>query len=205
MTDDPRIQQLKRMTEADPDDQLAHFSLGRACLAAGRFDEAVAPLLRVLELNPNMSKAYQLLGEAYANAGQRDRAIEVMTRGVTVADRMGDRMPRDAMAKMLREWGVGIAPSGTTPPAGGGGGTVVNSCTDFKCSRCGRPAGRLEKTPFKGPLGEKVFRNVCSTCWREWIAMGTRVINEFGLVLSTREGQETYDQQMVEFLQFEDI
>jgi Fe-S cluster biosynthesis and repair protein YggX len=52
-------------------------------------------------------------------------------------------------------------------------------------------------------LGEKIYANVCQACWREWIAMGTKVINELGLVLSTKAGQDTYDQYMMEFLQLE--
>jgi Fe-S cluster biosynthesis and repair protein YggX len=62
----------------------------------------------------------------------------------------------------------------------------------------------LTKAPFKGPQGEAILNRTCSTCWQEWIRMGTKVINELGLVLSTPSGQETYDQYMVEFLQLED-
>ena len=42
-------------------------------------------------------------------------------------------------------------------------------------------------------------------CWNEWVAMGTRVINEFGLVLSTQAGRDAYDHYMLEFLQLEDV
>jgi hypothetical protein len=34
--------------------------------------------------------------------------------------------------------------------------------------------------------------------------MGTKVINELGLVLSSPEANATYDQYMIEFLQLED-
>jgi hypothetical protein len=34
--------------------------------------------------------------------------------------------------------------------------------------------------------------------------MGTKVINELGLVLSSKAGQEAYDQYMKEFLQLEE-
>jgi Fe-S cluster biosynthesis and repair protein YggX len=34
--------------------------------------------------------------------------------------------------------------------------------------------------------------------------MGTKVINELGLVMSNPESQATYDQYMIEFLQLED-
>lgn len=204
MNEDPRIQQFKQMSEADPNNELGHFSLGKAYLDAGRFADAVAPLSRALEIKPSMSKAYQLLAEAHEKAGQRDKSIEILTRGVTVAGDQGDRMPLDAMVKLLNEYGapVPVVKETERPDAGGPAASVPLS--GIHCSRCGRPGGQLDGQPFKGPLGEKVLKNVCSSCWREWIAMGTKVINELGLVLSSPVGQETYDQYMIEFLQLED-
>lgn len=202
MTDDSRIQQFKQITEADPDNELGHFSLGKAYFDAGRFGDAIGPLSRVLELRPETSKAYQLLGDAYARTAERDKAVEIVTRGVTVADEQGDHMPRDAMITLLSEWGAPVpelkASQRPTPAPGRASGEGGEGC-----SRCGRPGGRLEKPPFKGELGQKVFQHVCATCWREWIMMGTKVINELGLVLSTKEHQDVYDQYMVEFLQLE--
>ena len=162
MSEDPRITRFKQMVEADPDDELGHFSLGTAYLKADRLEEAAASLARVLELNPRMSKAYQLLGEAYEKDGRRDKAVDVPHRAPDV---------------------IGASTPG------------------FQCSRCRRPQGRLPKPPFKGPLGEKVYANVCNLCWREWISTGTMVINELGLNLSEQEGQDLYDQHMVEFLE----
>ena len=78
------------------------------------------------------------------------------------------------------------------------------SSTGFQCARCGQPHGQLEKAPFKGALGEKVGTHTCQSCWREWIGMGTKVINELGLALSSQAGQDAYDQYLVEFLQLED-
>jgi len=198
-----RIQQFTQMAQADPNNELGHFSLGKCYVEAGRFADAIAPLTRAIELNGDLSKAHQLLGAAYHGAGQRDRAIEVVTHGATVADRQGDRMPRDAMVRMLRDWNAPVpeslatsaAPQSDSSDAASGG---------FQCRRCGQPRGRLEKPPFKGALGEKIFTHICSTCWREWIPMGTKVINELGLVLSSQTGQEAYDQYMVEFLQLEE-
>lgn len=203
MSDDPRIQQFKKMAEEDPENELGHFSLGRAYLEAGRFSEAAASLARVIELNPRMSKAYQLLSEAHDKAGARGQAIETATRGVKVADAQGDRMPCMALVGLLESWGAPVpalekvTPHGTTEQTGGAEG--------FLCVRCGRPDGQLAKPPFKGDLGQRVFGHVCQGCWREWIGMGTKVINELGLQLSTKHGQDTYDQYMVEFLQLDQI
>ena len=203
MDQDRRIQQFKQMAEADPNNELGHFSLGKAYCDAGRHQDAVGPLHRALQLNPMLSRAYQLLGEAHQKAGDLRQAIEVLTRGVTVADEQGDRMPRDAMADALRASGAAVPAfraAGKTAPEVTSTGT---SAAGFRCSRCGRPDDQLSKPPFKGPLGEKIFAHVCKGCWREWVPMGTKVINELGLVLSTSIGQQTYDQYMMEFLQIE--
>ena len=58
----------------------------------------------------------------------------------------------------------------------------------------------MPQRPFQGLLGEKVWAKVCAPCWREWIARGTRVINEMGLQLSEPRGQGIYDEHMIEFL-----
>lgn len=203
MADESRIQQFKQMAEADPENELGHFSLGKAYLDADRPADAVGPLSRALELNGRLSKAYQLLGLAREQAGQREEAIEILTRGVTAADEQGDRMPRDAMVEMLKQWGATVpelksgeatdeAPSGESADSPG-----------FRCSRCGRPTGKLEKPPFKGVMGAKIFDHACSTCWREWIPMGTKVINELGLTLSSPAGSKAYDEYMLEFLQID--
>lgn len=204
MNEESRIAQFEQMTQADPDNELGHFSLGKAYLEAGRFEDAIGPFSRVLELAPRMSKAYQLLGEACYKAGRREEAVEAMTSGVTVADARGDLMPRDAMAKFLTEWGVPVPAFQAAPGPSSQENSTPTTTPGFKCSRCGRPGGKLEKQPFKGPLGQRILDDVCRDCWREWIAMGTKVINEMGLVLSTPAGQETYDQYMIEFLQFEE-
>jgi len=204
MANDPRIAQFEKMTREDPENELGHFSLGKAHLESGRVKDAIEPLRRVISLKPTMSKAYQLLGEAYEKLGQRENAVEIVTKGVTVADQLGDVMPRDTMTNLLRTWGASIptlkastAPTTVHDPA-------ASPQSGFRCTRCGRPGSQLPKPPFKGPLGRRVFENVCPNCWKEWIGMGTKVINELGLTLSSPAGQQAYDQYMVEFLQLEE-
>lgn len=204
MSADQRIEQFKKMAESDPENELGHFSLGKAYLDNDRFDEAIVSLSRVIELNDGMSKGYQILGDAFNRAGQRERAVETLTRGVSVADKQGDRMPRDAMATMLKEMGAPVPAMKEAPKTTDSAGAAGSSSSGFQCARCRRPNGQLEKVPFKGAMGLKILENVCSSCWHEWISMGTKVINELALTLSTKAGKESYDQYMIEFLQLED-
>src|SRR5260370_24546289 len=65
MTDvNSRIEQFRKMAEADPDNELGHFSLGRAYLDAGYHADAIRAFQRVLELKPDFSKVFHLLATA---------------------------------------------------------------------------------------------------------------------------------------------
>jgi len=89
-----RIERFKTMTEADPDNELGHFSLARAYMDAGLFADAVPELQRVLTLNTNFSKAYALLGQAQYLLGQKDFAIATLNQGYRIAHDRGDLMRR---------------------------------------------------------------------------------------------------------------
>lgn len=192
-----RIEQFQKMAEADAQNEMGHFSLGKAYLDAGRFEEAIKPFQRTLELNPAFSKAYHLLGETQKQMGNTEEALKTLTRGFEVADEKGDMMPRDAMAAIIVELG-GTAPESKTPASTC---TKATDGSDFFCSRCGKPSARMTERPFKGDLGQKIWNHVCADCWREWIDMGTKVINEMGLQLADKKSQEAFDEHMKEFLQ----
>ena len=104
-TIEERIAQFQNMAEADPSNEMAHFSLGSAYLQMGRAAEAAASLEHCVELNPEMSKAYQLCGQAMIDAGWSDRAVIMLQKGYEIAASKGDLLPREAMADLLRSIG----------------------------------------------------------------------------------------------------
>src|SRR5204863_7194841 len=89
-TNDDRIAQFRKMAEDDPNNELGHFSLGRALLDAGQHQEAAQSFQRVLALNPNIGKAYQLLADAQLKTGHRDLAIETLKNGINTSHKRGD-------------------------------------------------------------------------------------------------------------------
>jgi tetratricopeptide (TPR) repeat protein len=98
-----RLEQFRKMATDDPNNELGHFSLGRALLDAGMHDEAITSFARTIELNPNISKAYQLMAQAQLKAERKDEAIKTLTKGAEVANARGRRahpmqalQPRDA-------------------------------------------------------------------------------------------------------------
>lgn len=194
---DERIQKMRQLAEDDPGDEMAHFSLGSALLESGRPEEAGPSFQRVLALNSQSSKAYQLLGESQMGAGHRDLAVQTLTNGYRVAHRKGDLMPMKRMGELLQELGAPVPQVGEKREAAGGGGVATEG---FTCRRCGGSGPKLANRPFKGPLGEQILESVCQACWKEWIGMGTKVINELRLPMYDPQAQETYDKHMKEFL-----
>lgn len=189
-----RIEQFRKMAEADPNNELGHFSLGRALLDAGNSAEASKSFQRVIALNPNIGKVYQLLAQAQLKEGLKDLAIDTLKTGVKTSHVRGDLMPRNDMLKMLKELGIDLPEyADSARPQAAGEGEVL-------CSRCGLVKKRLSSAPFRNPQGQMIFDKVCSDCWREWIGMGTKVINELRLPLSDPQAQKVFDQHMLEFL-----
>ena len=194
---DDRIAQFENMASADPDNEMAHFSLGNAYLQAERAAEAAVSFERCIELNPDMSKAYELAGAALVKAGWSDRAVEVLNTGYVKAAERGDQMPRQAMADLLQE--LGRTPPALTAEVEAAAEARAMSGT-FTCGRTGRDGSQLEDPPFKGPIGEWIQANIAAETWREWIDQGTKVINELRLDLSRDEDSAAYDKHMNEFL-----
>jgi Fe-S cluster biosynthesis and repair protein YggX len=192
-----RIAQFEKMASADPTNEMAHFSLGKAYLDAGRHAEAARSLERCIELAPDMSKAFQLCGQAMVGAGWSDKAVEVLNKGYETAARKGDLMPKNAIADVLRS--IGREPPRLAKEVDEAAERLKSSGA-FICQRTGRPGSKLPKPPMKGPVGEWIFENISAETWRDWIGQGTKVINELRLDFSNDRDQATYDQHMREFL-----
>lgn len=196
MSNEERIQKLRMQAESDPGDEMAHFALGNALLDAGKPEEAGPSFQRVLALNSKNSKAYELLGASQIGAGLRDLAIQTLTNGYRVAHRNGDLMPMKKMGELLE--GLG-APVPTVAEKKEAAAEAGGATPGFSCRRCGG-GSPLKERPFKGQLGEEILASVCQNCWKEWIGMGTKVINELRLPMFDPQAQEVYDKHMKEFL-----
>ena len=201
--DESRIEQFRKMAEADPANELGHFSLGRACLEAGRFDEAAVCFQRVIELNGNNSRAYHLLASAQKGAGDQAGALATLRKGHAVAHERGDLMPRNEMAALMRELGEDppSTQSSQSGPAVASG--AAGSGGQLTCRRCGLSKPQLARPPFKGELGQRVYASVCNECWREWLGIGTKVINELRLDFAQPADAAMYDHHLKEFLNLE--
>jgi Fe-S cluster biosynthesis and repair protein YggX len=48
--------------------------------------------------------------------------------------------------------------------------------------KLGREAEGLEKPPYPGELGQRIFENVSREAWQKWLGHQTMLINEYRLV-----------------------
>jgi Fe-S cluster biosynthesis and repair protein YggX len=196
-----RIAQFRKMASDDPDNELGHFRLGQLLAESGDHASAAKSFERTLELSPGFSKVFQLLGQSLVKLDRKADAIDVWTRGWKVADERGDKMPRDDMARLLRENGAPV-PEATKSKSDDG------PDTGFRCQRPGCPAGNRAK-PLPGPplpdeIHKRISREICADCWNDWLRnYSIKVINELRLDLSSEYGQEEYDKYMHEFFGFE--
>lgn len=49
------------------------------------------------------------------------------------------------------------------------------------CRRCDDDRPRLERAPFRTPLGERIQNEICTQCWQDWLQHQTLLINHYGL------------------------
>jgi len=191
-----RIAQFEKMAAADPSNEMAHFSLGNAYLQTGRFAEAAQSLERCIAINADMSKAYQLAGEAMIKAGWEDKAVVMLEKGFAVAAGKGDRLPQQAMGKLLESIGRKaplMAEEAETAER-------LREAGAFVCRRTGRPGTKMASPPLRGPVGSWIAENISQETWRQWIGQGTKVINELRLDFTRDRDQEMYEQHMREYL-----
>ncbi len=196
-----RIAQFRKMASDDPDNELGHFRLGQLLLEAEQYDEAIASFRRTLELSPQFSKVYHLLAQSLLKLNQRAEAVKTLTEGFAVADERGDNIPRDDMAKLLKQLGE---PVPTSKRAAGG----AEGPGGFQCQRPGCMSGaraqQLPAPPIPDDLGRRIHALICADCWNDWVRnYSIKVINELRLDLSSEYGQEEYDKYMHEFFGFE--
>ncbi|HBS30016.1 MAG TPA: hypothetical protein DEB06_11355 [Phycisphaerales bacterium] len=195
-----RIAQFENMAQADPENEMAHFSLAGAYAQAERFADAADAYLRCTQVNPGMSKAFQLAGETLLRLGDQARAAEVLARGYEVAALKGDLMPKRAIADLLKSIGrpvPEVAGADTTAEA-------LIASGAFVCHKTGRPGHQMDRPPFRGPVGQWVHQHISRETFDEWIRQGTKVINELRLDLSRDQDADTYDRYMREYLGIDD-
>jgi Fe-S cluster biosynthesis and repair protein YggX len=67
------------------------------------------------------------------------------------------------------------------------------------CAKIGRELPGLERPPFAGALGQRIYEQISQQAWQLWPAQATLIINHYGLSLGDPRAQQIIMQQMEEF------
>jgi len=195
-TIETRIAQWEKMAHDDPENAMGWFSLGNAYRDAERHEDAVGVYRQAIERDHGLSRAYQMLAQTLLKLERHEEAAEILTEGYKVAAERGDVMPEKAMASLLQKLGLPVPEVEKKTPEPTeqlDGDTIIDR-------RSGQPGPRLPDPPMRGPVGKFIYDHYTQPTWREWIGMGTKVINELRLDFSRPDHQDIYEQHMMEWL-----
>lgn len=67
------------------------------------------------------------------------------------------------------------------------------------CVKLGRDLPGLDKPPFPGALGQRIFEQISKQAYDMWPAQSTLIINHYGLNMADPESRKILREQMEEF------
>lgn len=67
------------------------------------------------------------------------------------------------------------------------------------CIKLGQEAEGLERQPYPGPLGQRIFEQVSKQAWGDWLKHQTMLINENRLSPMDPKARKFLEQQMEQF------
>lgn len=68
------------------------------------------------------------------------------------------------------------------------------------CTRCGLVRDRQAFPPFPNERGQKLFQEICATCWGEWLTYQQQLINHYALNLREQKSRDYLLDEMAKFL-----
>ena len=67
------------------------------------------------------------------------------------------------------------------------------------CVILGKEAEGLDRMPYPGPLGQRIFDNVSKEAWQRWLAHQTMLINEYRLTPMEPKARKYLEAEMEKF------
>lgn len=68
-----------------------------------------------------------------------------------------------------------------------------------QCVKLGRESEGLDRAPYPGDLGKRIFDNVSKQAWADWLRHQTMLINENRLSPMDPKARKFLEQQMEEY------
>jgi Fe-S cluster biosynthesis and repair protein YggX len=67
------------------------------------------------------------------------------------------------------------------------------------CVLLGMEAEGLDRPPYPGPLGQRIYENVSRPAWQRWLGHQTMLINEYRLSVVDPNARKFLEEQMEQF------
>lgn len=68
------------------------------------------------------------------------------------------------------------------------------------CAKLGVEAEALDRPPYPGELGKRIYLQISKAGWKQWLAHQTMLINEYRLSTIDPKSREFLEQEMEKFL-----
>jgi Fe-S cluster biosynthesis and repair protein YggX len=68
------------------------------------------------------------------------------------------------------------------------------------CAKLGKELEGLERSPYPGALGQKIYDTISKEAWQSWLKQQTILINEYRLSVIDPKSREFLEEQMRKFL-----
>lgn len=69
-----------------------------------------------------------------------------------------------------------------------------------QCAKLNKEAEGLQRSPYPGELGKRIYDNISQEAWNLWMKHQTMLINEHRLSVIDPKAREFLEEQMVKFL-----
>jgi len=98
-----RIDSLRQMLEADPQDSFARYALGLEYMSQNLLEEAKNTFEELRTLDPNYRATYYQLGKIYETLGDEQTAKKVYEKGIYVSASQSDFHTKSELEQALNE------------------------------------------------------------------------------------------------------
>lgn len=96
-----RLETIRKLLEASPQDAFLRYSLGMELLAAEQPAAALEQFRQVMAIDPDYLAAYQQAAKALQALKDRTAAADMARRGLAVAEKKGDAHAADRLRTLV--------------------------------------------------------------------------------------------------------
>ena len=101
-TGDSRVAAFEAMLERGQDSDMLRYTLGNSYWQLGDLDRAQQHLTAAIEHNHDYSAAWKTLGRVLIDAERFDEAVDVLTNGIEIAQKNGDKQSEKEMQVFVK-------------------------------------------------------------------------------------------------------